>query len=179
MINLQLKDTQWPLDFIDHERRIVRAIVLDDQGFAYFVRAQRDDDFGKATFIETSGGGVEANESLEQALHRELREELGVEVEILEKLGYVEDYYNLIHRKNLNHYYLCRILSFKENQLTKEEKEEFHLQTFCLPLEEAIQEYESCSKTAIGQLIYQREVPILKEALQRKNGRTISCDFQK
>ena len=90
-LNLQLKDTEWPLEYIDHDRKIVRAIVFDDQENYYFVRAKRDDDFGKATLIETSGGGVEAGEDLETALKRELKEELGAEVEIMHKIGIVSD----------------------------------------------------------------------------------------
>ena len=58
-INIDLQDTEWELDYIDHDRNIARAIVYDESGQFYFVRAQRDDDFGKATLIETAGGGVE------------------------------------------------------------------------------------------------------------------------
>jgi 8-oxo-dGTP pyrophosphatase MutT (NUDIX family) len=101
-LDLQLCDGEWPLDYIDHDRRIARAIVFDDEGYFYFVRAERDDDFGKATLIETAGGGVEAGESLHEAILRELAEELGVSAQILGKIGEVSDYYNLIHRHNLN-----------------------------------------------------------------------------
>ena len=111
-LRIDLRDTEWPLTGIDHDRQIVRAIVVDDAGDDYFVRAVRDDDFGAAMLIETSGGGVEPGEDLEAAIRRELREELGVEVELLAKIGVVSDYYNLIHRHNINHYYLCRVLSF-------------------------------------------------------------------
>jgi hypothetical protein len=49
---LNLEDNEWPLTTIDHDRMISRAIVVDDEGCFYFVRANRDDDFGKATLIE-------------------------------------------------------------------------------------------------------------------------------
>ena len=76
-LNIELTDEEWPLEWIDHDRVIARAIVVDDEGYYYFVRAERDDDFGKATLIETSGGGVEPGEELTEAIRRELREELG------------------------------------------------------------------------------------------------------
>lgn len=53
-----MQDTEWKYDYIDHDRNIARAIVYDENGYFYFVRAKRDDDFGKATLIETAGGGV-------------------------------------------------------------------------------------------------------------------------
>lgn len=46
-INIDLQDTEWELSYIDHDRNIARAIVYDESGQFYFVRAQRDDDFGK------------------------------------------------------------------------------------------------------------------------------------
>ena len=54
-----MQDTEWKYDYIDHDRNIARAFVYDENGYFYFVRANRDDDFGKATLIETAGGGVE------------------------------------------------------------------------------------------------------------------------
>lgn len=159
---LYLQDDQWPKTQITHDRLIVRAIVYDEEGFFYFVRATRDDEFGKATLIETSGGGVEPNEDLKDAIRRELKEELGAEVEIICKLGVIEDYYNLICRHNINHYYLCKVISFGENQLTKEEIENFHISTLKLTYEQAIEEYEKCACTKVGKLIAQRELPILK-----------------
>lgn len=163
-LNLQLKDTEWPLEYIDHDRKIVRAIVFDDQENYYFVRAKRDDDFGKAKLIETSGGGVEAGEDLETALKRELKEELGAEVEIMHKIGIVSDYYNLIHRHNINNYYLCKVTSFGEKHLTKDEIEDFHLSTLRLSYRDAEKEYQKCAETKIGKLIADRELPVLRRA---------------
>lgn len=131
-LNLELQDTQWPKTYIDHDRQIVRAIVVDDEQNFYFVKVQRDDDFGKGTFIETSGGGVEAGEDLTTALKRELKEELGANVDILCKIGVVSDYYNLIHRHNINNYFLCKINSFGKKHLTQAEIDDFHLSTLKL-----------------------------------------------
>jgi len=163
-ITLHLQDEEWPLEYTDHDREIVRAIVFDDEGFFYFVRAERDDDFGKATLIETSGGGVEKGEDLLAAIRRELKEELGARVEVLCKIGVVSDYYNLIHRHNINNYYLCKALSFGEKNLMQDEIEEYHLSTLQLTYEEAIREYERCSCTKIGRLVANRELPILQQA---------------
>lgn len=163
-IRLSLSDNEWEFTYTDHDREIVRAVVFDDDGYFYFVRAQRDDDFGKAILIETSGGGVEKGENYEKALIRELKEELGAEAQIICKIGVVDDYYNLIHRHNINNYYLCKVTSFGEKNLTQDEMEEFHLSTLKLTFDEAVKEYEIRSYTKVGRLIANRELPVLKHA---------------
>ena len=72
---LQLTDNEWEYTFTTHDRQVARGIVVDEQGNFYFVRANRDDDFGKAIIIETAGGGEEPNEELSTAIVRELQEE--------------------------------------------------------------------------------------------------------
>lgn len=169
---IELQDTEWPLEFTEHDRMIARAICFDDDGFFYFVRAERDDDFGKATLIETSGGGVEAGEDLRSAIKRELKEELGVDVEVIRKIGVVSDYYNLIHRHNLNNYFLCKVKSFGDKNLTQDEIEDFHLSTLKMTYEEAISEYEKRRETKLGRLIANRELPVLfwaKEMMGRED----------
>lgn len=164
---LELKDREWPYEYIDHDRETARAVVFDEKGFLYFVRAERNDEFGTAVTIETPGGGVEPGEDLQSALRRELMEELGVKMEVIDSLGTVSDYYNLLHRHNLSHYYLCRALSFGERKPTEAEQKEFHLSAVKLRYEEALREYEAASASRLGRLIAQREVPVLKKAKER------------
>ena len=114
--------------------------------------------------IETAGGGVEKGEELNTAIKRELKEELGVDVDIICRLGVVSDYYNLIHRHNINNYFLCKITSFGEKNLTKDEIESFHLSTLKLKYEDAVKEYEKCSNTRLGRLVANRELPVLRHA---------------
>ncbi len=161
---LELDDNEWPFLGDNHDRMIVRAIVYDGGGMFYFVRVSRDDDFGKATLIETSGGGVEKGESPEEAIVRELREELGADAEIVCKIGVVSDHYNLICRHNVNHYFLCRAVSFGEKHLTRDETEQFRLSTLMLDYESAEKEYGIRACTPIGRLIARRELPILRRA---------------
>lgn len=163
-LKLDLRDSEWQYEYVDHDRNIARAIVYDEEGQFYFVRAERDDDFGKATLIETSGGGVEPGEDLITAIKRELKEELGVQAEVLCKIGVVNDYYNLIHRHNINNYFLCRIEAFGEKNLTKDEIESFHLSTLRLSYDEAVSEYKKRAVTKIGKLIANRELPVLYRA---------------
>ena len=171
-IYLELNDDQWNYEYTDHDRQIVRAIVVDSEGYFYFVRADRDDDFGRAIIIETAGGGVEGGEEHTEAIKRELMEELGAKVEIISKIGVVSDYYNLIHRHNINNYFLCKAKSFSEKHLTEDELNKYHLSTLRLTYDEAVLEYEKRTDSMLGRLICQRELPILKAAkliLDRKD----------
>lgn len=160
-LHISLVDNEWPFEYTDHDREIVRAIVYDDEGYFYFVHAERDDDFGKCSIIETSGGGVEKGEELISAICRELREELGVEVEVVCRIGVVEDYYNLIHRHNINNYFLCRVISFGEKNMTDDEINTWHLTTMRLTYDKAVAEYEKSKDSRLGRLIANRELPIL------------------
>ncbi len=163
-IYLDLQDEEWPFEYTDQDRKIARGIVYDEEGYFYFVRAIRDDDFGKAILIETSGGGVEKGEDYQTAIKRELKEELGASVDVICKIGVVSDYYNLIHRHNINNYFLCKVLSFGEKHLMVDEINSFHLSTLKLTYEEALKEYENRSNTKVGRLVANRELPILKRA---------------
>lgn len=161
---IELQDGEWPFTYTDHDRMIARAVVTDSEGYLLFVRAVRDDDFGRAELIETSGGGVEPGEEPAAALLRELKEELGAKAEIICKIGVVSDHYNLIHRHNINNYYLCRAVSFGERSLTRDEIEDFHLSTLRLTYDQAVAEYERCACTPIGRLLARRELPVLHRA---------------
>lgn len=163
-IYIELKDDQWPFKYTDHDRNIARAIVVDYDKFFYFVRVERNDDFGNATLIETAGGGVEAGEDLVSSVKRELKEELGAEVDVLCKIGVVSDYYNLIHRHNINNYFLCMVKSLGERHLTRDEEQYFHLTVLKLSYEAAIKEYKRRSNTQLGTLIANREIPVLRQA---------------
>lgn len=161
---LHLQDDEWDFEYTDHIRPTARAIVFDDEGYFYFVRAVRDDIFCQGAIIETAGGGIEQNEDLHAAVKREVAEELGATVEVICKIGVVNDYYNLIHRNNVNNYFLCKVIDFGSKNLTQEEAESFHLSTLKLTYQEALNEYNKCTATRLGRLISNRELPILKAA---------------
>lgn len=165
-LNLTFEDDSWPmLSSTYHDREISRAIVIDGDRFL-FVHVDRDDAFGKLAYIETSGGGNEPGETHEEGLLRELREELGIEVQILCKLGTVTDYYNKIARRNHNHYYLVKKTKDVPNHLMPDEIHDFHLTRVALSASEALNMYESVKNTKLGHLIYQREMPIFRKALE-------------
>ena len=63
-LNLSLRDEEWAFDYANHDRVIVRAIVFDDADRFYFAQISRDDEFGTAVQIETSGEGLSRGKNL-------------------------------------------------------------------------------------------------------------------
>lgn len=69
------------------------------------------------------GGGVELNESLEQAIHREVLEESGAIIEIIKPLGYVVQFRDYLKKKYQVHGFLAKFNSFESNPTTQQEDE--------------------------------------------------------
>lgn len=156
-----LKDNEYPFLGIDNIRKVVRAIVINDDNKIALHHIFATDIFGERDYYETPGGGVDKNETLLDALKRELNEELGArEIEIISKLAVVEDYYNLIKRKNINHFYLVKCLKIEKPHFTDGEKRLIK-DTIWVDIDTAIEIYNSTKRTKISSLVINRELPIL------------------
>ena len=162
MINLKLNDNQYNNNGIDHIRKVSRAILLNENNQVCLLKISGEDIFGKRDYYETPGGGVDLNESYEDAIVRELDEEVGVNAHIILFIGEVIDYYNLIKRKNINRYFLCKIDSYTKIHHESLGDDMIEKIEFC-ELEEAISHYEKMNNYGVSKLVKQRELPILKE----------------
>lgn len=171
----KLTDNQFEFKEINHSRKIVRAIVYDiNSKKIVLTHLFCDDIFGHRDYYETPGGGVKANETLVEALKRELNEEIGIkEIINIEEIGRVIDYYNLINRENNNHYYLVYIDKNKLGVPHLEDKEKGLIDSLCwFSIDEAIGKYKSTIQTKIATLVIKRELPILhlaKKMLKNNN----------
>ena len=161
---LELEDKEWERTGEQKDRHCARAIVVDDEDRFYFVQITRDDLFGLGTYIETAGGGLKENENAEEAVVREVKEELGIDSELLCKIGIVSDYYHAVNRHNINHYYLCKMKSRGEQELIDYEKNDFKMKVLTLSYEEVVKLYEQQTDKKLGRLLANRELPILKIA---------------
>ena len=167
---LKLKDDQYPFEGVNHTRIVVRAILLDENDNVCLEHIFDDDGFGPRNYYETPGGGVKDNESFIEALEREIEEEVGYRIEIIEQLGIVKDYYNLIKRKNINYYYLARRKEKCKQHLEEDEIRRID-NIVWVNIDKAISLYTSMQDVLVGRLVKQRELPILlraKSALQKR-----------
>lgn len=156
-------DDQYMFKGVTHTREIVRAILLDEKDNVCLEYLVDDDGFGPRDYYETPGGGIKEGESHEQAIQREIEEEVGYKCEIISPLGEVDDYYNLINRKNHNYYYLVRRKEKVTQHLEEDEKIRIS-KIIWVPIDEAIALYENMQNVLVGRLVKQRELPILKLA---------------
>lgn len=155
-----LKDDQYPFTGVDHVREVVRAVLLNDKNQVCLHFLFATDMFGLRQYYETPGGGVNPNESHHEALKREIIEEVGYESTIIGELGEVDDYYNLIKRRNHNYFYLARIGKFVGKHQEQKEKELIN-KTIWVDIDEAILLYKNMQNVLVGKLVKQRELPIL------------------
>lgn len=158
-IKNNLVDDQYPFEGITHTREIARGIVIDENNKVIILKIYGEDFFGLRDYIETSGGGIDENETPEQALIRELDEEIGYKCEIITKIGIVDDYYNLLKRHNINHYYLVRTVS--KTHIHHESKGDGYINDILHEdIDEVIKMYQELKDEGIAKLVKERELPI-------------------
>lgn len=127
MLIERFEDTMYEKREITHIRHTVRLFVQDEQGLFWFLVIRGKDDFGQRNHYETIGGGIEAEETYEEAIRREVMEEIGYEVEHIQEIGMIIDRYYLIGRETHSHFFYVTIDSCKphERKLTKLEQQLF------------------------------------------------------
>jgi len=96
-----------------------RGIVIREDGkIAVFNKVNKNE-------YKLPGGGIEENENPEIAFEREVLEETGCEVEIIENMGTIEEHKTLDNFKQISYVFVGKVLK-DTNQLhvTKKEKDE-------------------------------------------------------
>jgi 8-oxo-dGTP pyrophosphatase MutT (NUDIX family) len=104
-------------------RFTARIYVFDAQNRVAFLHIKGEDGFGLRNHLESPGGGVEMNESFEEAAIREIDEELGATATDLKELGVVIDRYNIINRMTFSVYFSAKLDALhNHHHRTDEEK---------------------------------------------------------
>jgi 8-oxo-dGTP pyrophosphatase MutT (NUDIX family) len=104
------KDPNKSLDYSD--RKVVKIVVINQEGQILL--------FPHSLI----GGGVEKDEADKDAIHREALEEAGIRVEIIEPIGEVIAYRDVLKLKYITHGYTCTYLETISTPTTKQEDEQ-------------------------------------------------------
>ena len=115
-------------------KETVRAIIIQDNKLLVFFRKKLKD--GKSiTYYAIPGGHVENDESYEETVIRELKEEMNLDIEIVDYLGKLEAY------NQIEYYYFAKIvggvLQFGGEELERNNQDNYY-EVRWIDLEEAM-----------------------------------------
>lgn len=109
-----------PKEMKDYQLRIAaRGIVIRNDGKIALQYKSNTNEF------KLIGGGIENKEELEEAFKREVLEETGCKIEIINKLGITEEYISLKKAKQISHIFIAKVIkNLHILKLTEKEKSE-------------------------------------------------------
>lgn len=149
-------------------REAVRAVLLDSNGHVYLMNVSKHD------YHKLPGGGIDERESKEDALARELKEEVGCKAAITQEVGQITEYRNFYnYQKQISYCYIAEQVG-KQGKLSLEQGEldEGMVQIKALSIAHAIRLIEKDKPNNLeGQFIQKRDLAFLKQALKMLNFR--------
>lgn len=145
-------------------RKTVRCILLNEKNELGLLLIDRDDDFGKMKHYETPGGGLEANETSLDALHREIQEEVGYTIKNVVYLCSISNEYNLLNRIDAADFYLAFIDEKADTSYDEYEKDLIKgIKWF--PLIDYKKYYEEYPPYMVSNIIYKRDQYVIDLAI--------------
>lgn len=146
-------------------RRAARAVLRNDNNQVAIMC------FTKTGSYKLPGGGVDEGEEIEAALHREIREETGYEIDDVRELGIIEEdrYYCGMHQTS--YCFTANVQKFVGTELTEKEAAEGMELRWMDTIDQAISAVESNDTTrgesgdqAGHTMMKRREITILNTA---------------
>lgn len=124
-------------------RFAARGIVIRDDGkIAIFYKSNKNE-------YKLPGGGMENDENPEEAFKREVLEETGCVVEIVNKLGITEEYKCQVNFKQISNVYIGRVVEDTNKlNVTEKEKNEGSRLIWEIP-ERALELVKNCYETLV------------------------------
>lgn len=146
-------------------RKSARAILLNDKGEVSIQHITKHD------FYKFPGGGVEIGETEEEALKREVLEEVGCEVTIVKELGIVIEYHTSDNLLHISYGYLCKVKGDIGEPQYEEDEIDDEFEPVWKTMDEAIEltGKHSPDESDIANFIITREKAFLEEAKKYLN----------
>jgi ADP-ribose pyrophosphatase YjhB (NUDIX family) len=145
-------------------RKAARAIVFNDNNEIAFQFAS------KHKYYKLPGGGVEKNETIKEALKREVLEESGCEIDIIDDVGIIIEYRNRFDTLQISYCFLARVVGEIGNPKYEELEINEGLMPMWISIEEAIDLIEKVDTNDYqGRFIKERDSSFLKETFKLIN----------
>jgi len=163
---MTIRDSDLGLDFPDpavhKERRASRAIVFDKDGKIALLHVT------KKHYHKLPGGGMETGESIEDALRREVSEEIGCSIENIRELGIIEEFRNKFSLHQLSYCFLADLTGEKGDSHLEQGEIADGFKLEWLGITEAIKtlEGETGVEDYQGKFIQIRDLAFLRAAYQ-------------
>jgi len=157
----EIKDKEFPKDMSTLKiREAARAVLFDEKGLVPLLFVS------KSNYHKLPGGGIEPGEDRIKALIREVKEEVGSEIEVTGEVGEIIEFRSKFNLKQTSYCYLGKIISKGKPDFTEDElKQGFKI--VWLPLDEAISKVENDKPKNYGSsFIHKRDLVFLKKAKQ-------------
>ncbi len=140
-------------------RYAVRGVVMDANNNIGIIHSNA------RGYYEIPGGGIESGETIEAGFLREMKEELGCNVEILEELGEIQHIYTDLNHKHVAYCFLAKVTGEKGIQALEADEIDMGMEVCWIPLVAALDFIEESKRLLTGHADYcERDIIILKEA---------------
>ena len=140
-------------------RKAARTVLVNERDQVALLHVSKDN------YYKLPGGGIKENELIHDALSREVYEEVGSDLEILDELGMTIEYRELFEQLQISYSFLCRTRGeliepeFTQNELNH------GFRLIWKSLDEAVNLIESyCGEKYVAKFICLRDLQIIKEA---------------
>lgn len=155
-----------PIYLQEISRRAARGVIFDERHqIAMMFMTEMN-------LYKLPGGGIEEGESADQAFLREVQEETGCKVEIIEQLGYIEEHKNQNYYLQHSSCFLAKVTSKSGRVYLTENEKELGMQVVWMDVEKAInvmnRSFHECDDYSTKFMLL-RDWTILEVAKERLN----------